>query len=209
MGRIRIILASALTLALSGCPGHPVYAGVPAACQPFQSVFVRTVRYVWGLEAPVAAIAGQMMQESGCKPHAVSHVGAMGLMQFMPQTAEWIPEIDAELYGWDTFNPPQAIRAGARYDLYLYRRASWAEGECHRLGAALAAYNGGEKWVQRDRKLAIEQGLNPRHYFGAGETVNAGRKASAKRENVDYPRRILFQRQHEFRAWGREADCDD
>lgn len=72
--------------------------------------------------------------ESGYNPRAVSHKGAMGLMQLMPGTAS--------RYGVsDAFDPVQNVHAGARYLgdlLQLFNQD---------LNLALAAYNAGEKSV--------------------------------------------------------------
>jgi len=72
--------------------------------------------------------------ESGFDTRAVSHKGAMGLMQLMPQTAQ--------RFGVrDPFDPQQNIAAGAAYLKSLLDRF---EGD---LQLALAAYNAGEAAV--------------------------------------------------------------
>lgn len=72
--------------------------------------------------------------ESCFNPDAVSHVGAVGLMQLMPDTARWLEadphDIDANL------------RAGVRYFAQLRRRFGSTE-------LALAAYNAGPGNVRR------------------------------------------------------------
>jgi soluble lytic murein transglycosylase len=53
-------------------------------------------------------IAALIDVESGWNPHAVSHKGAMGLMQLMPATAR-------RFGAFDPFNTEQNIAAGTRY----------------------------------------------------------------------------------------------
>ena len=72
--------------------------------------------------------------ESGFDARAVSHKGALGLMQLMPQTAQ--------RFGVrDPFDPVQNVTAGAAYLKSLLDRF---HGDLH---LALAAYNAGEAAV--------------------------------------------------------------
>jgi soluble lytic murein transglycosylase-like protein len=75
------------------------------------------------------------LAESAMNPNAVSHAGAQGLMQIMPQTA-------AELKLEDPFNPRQSINAGAKY---LSQQLTTFGEVAH----ALAAYNAGPGAVRR------------------------------------------------------------
>lgn len=75
-----------------------------------------------------------IQQESGWRPAARSHKGAIGLAQLMPQTAR--------LLGVDPHDPHQNIEGGARYLKRMYRQfGSWR--------LALAAYNAGPEAVQK------------------------------------------------------------
>jgi soluble lytic murein transglycosylase-like protein len=64
--------------------------------------------------------AAQLHQESGWRPDAVSPVGAQGLAQFMPATADWISQLMPGLNSREPFNPAWAIRALVSYDRWLW-----------------------------------------------------------------------------------------
>lgn len=74
-------------------------------------------------------LAAQGFAESGFNPEAVSPVGAQGIAQFMPATAQE--------YGIDPMNPVEAIDGQARYMAKMLERY---DGD---VSKALAAYNAG------------------------------------------------------------------
>jgi len=74
--------------------------------------------------------------ESAFNPRAVSHKGAMGLMQLMPATARAYDVLDP-------FNPAENIRAGVAYLKSLLVKFG------ENLELALAAYNAGPTAVSR------------------------------------------------------------
>ena len=85
--------------------------------------------------------------ESGFDPEAESSVGALGLMQMMPKTFEWLTgeeHLDEHLSFKKLTDPEVSIRYGTYYLRYLYLKfENW--------DTVLAAYNGGEgnvaKWL--------------------------------------------------------------
>lgn len=75
---------------LSAC--QPAFATdrIPTAAEQYRRTLVRSAHAEWGLSAPIATFAAQVHQESRWRADARSPVGAQGLAQFMPGTAEWI-----------------------------------------------------------------------------------------------------------------------
>lgn len=84
----------------------------------------------------VALIKAVIRAESNFDHRAVSHKGAKGLMQLMPQTAS---SLNVE----DVFHPDHNIEGGARYLRYLM---NLYRGD---MRLALAAYNAGEGAVAK------------------------------------------------------------
>jgi hypothetical protein len=101
-------------------------------------------------------IYGIIWVESRFNPEAVSPVGARGLMQLMPKTADYL----AECVGWrgrvDSFDPEFNIVAGSYYIARLVKQFGGDE------ELALAAYNAGptnvNRWLADDGlpKVSIE-----------------------------------------------------
>jgi soluble lytic murein transglycosylase len=83
-----------------------------------------------------ALIKAMIRAESDFDPRAVSRVGAMGLMQLMPETADRLSVIDA-------FDPRENIEAGVRH----FRDLMDAFGNDLKL--SLAAYNAGRNAVMQ------------------------------------------------------------
>lgn len=104
-------------------------------------------------------IMAQMYQESKFDPQASSWVGALGLMQIMPDTG-------LEL-GFDDLRDPEAnIHAGTKYMHQLVNRFDPALPMEERVRLALASYNVGYGHVLDARQLAREKGWDPDRWFG-------------------------------------------
>ena len=100
---------------------------------------------------PEAWIWAVMRVESGGNRTAVSHAGAIGLMQIMPAT--WAQLRVRHGLGTDPFDPRDNIMAGAAYLREMYDRYGDAT-------AMLAAYNAGpgryDAYLSRGRPLPAE-----------------------------------------------------
>lgn len=111
--------------------------------------------------------------ESGFDNEAQSQVGAKGLMQIMPETAEWLKQkykldIDVE----NLFDPATNIHLGCQYISYLSGRFD------NDMTLVLAAYNGGEGNVRK--------WLNNSLYSSDGKTL----KNIPYKETANYVKRV-------------------
>ena len=95
-----------------------------------------------------AVVASIIRAESGFKENSVSRMGAIGLMQLMPATAQWQAEkLGLEVSEDDFFDPAMNILVGTAYLRYLLDRFG-------DLRTVLIAYNAGEgkaaKWLKAE-----------------------------------------------------------
>lgn len=172
---------------------------IPPPAHTYRAALVRAAHSGWGLDAPVAALAAQVHQESGWNPAAVSRVGAAGMAQFMPATAQWWCDLQRlSAADCQPNNPTWALRALVGYDKWLYVRTPERYSAHDRLWVALRAYNGGLGHWQAEARVA--QG-NTRAAVDAA-CGQARRHISHCRENLGYPQRILTQLQPLYGAWG-------
>ena len=97
-------------------------------------------------ELPPTFLARLIWQESRFDPQSVSSAGAVGIAQFMPQTA-------SEIGLSDPYDPIEALPASARLLSKLHR-------EFGNLGLAVAAYNAGSgrirDWLSKRQSLPRE-----------------------------------------------------
>lgn len=115
-------------------------------CTPYFSKFYYPYRYREIIEANAFAygvdpllVAAVIRVESKFHPKALSRKGAMGLMQIMPATAEWVaPQVGIDNFREEMlFEPEINIRLGSWY------LASLAEEFDGRLDVVIVAYNAG------------------------------------------------------------------
>lgn len=188
-------------LALDAPPAGPGLRAPPAAL-PYRSLLRRQASMVWGLGAPVAVFAAQIHQESRWRPDARSPVGAQGLAQFMPTTANWLGGIDGDLAQRAPSNPTWALRAVVAYDRWLWQRVAYWADDCQRMAFVLSAYNGGLGWVYKRQAAAARDGRARGVCLGATCDINPGISPASQRENARYPALILIQHQRLYRGWG-------
>ena len=118
-------------------------------------------------------LAAVVYQESKFNPEAESWMGAAGLMQLMPETAEIFGAEDPQ-------DPRQNILAGANYLKWL--DDFWADeipNPEERIKFVLASYNVGQGHVLDARKLASKFNKDPGVWEGSVETY-LGLKANPK-----------------------------
>jgi soluble lytic murein transglycosylase-like protein len=113
---------------------------VPADANAFDH-YIREASELYGM--PFAFIKAVIHVESGFNPAAVSHAGAIGLMQLMPSTA-------ASLDCADPFDARQNIMAGT---LFLSTLSNQYRGD---INLVLAAYNAGSGNVARAGGIPFE-----------------------------------------------------
>jgi D-alanyl-D-alanine carboxypeptidase len=166
--RLALVLVPALFLAACGQQGGYGYngaangelgpAGVGAVPQRYYPppgppgdpwgpyIHEAAVRY----GVPEQWIRAVMQQESGGEEQAVSPVGAMGLMQIMPETYEGLQERYG--FGNDPFDPHNNILAGTAYIREMY--------DLFGSPGFLAAYNAGpdrvDAYLTRSSRLPVE-----------------------------------------------------
>ncbi|MCQ8103278.1 transglycosylase SLT domain-containing protein [Methylomonas sp. SURF-2] len=195
---LRIAIAAVLVLIGWEVKAQPV---LPRAAVHYRAELTRIAHAEWGLDAPLAAFAAQIHQESGWRPDAVSRVGALGMSQFMPATARWWCELQRQrVLDCQPTNPAWAMRAMIGYDRWLLQRVKGAS-EFDRLWAALRSYNGGlGHWLNEARNAGSYQRAEVDRACGS-----ARRSVVHCRENLDYPRRILLTLQPLYAGWGGEV----
>lgn len=107
-------------------------------------------------------LAAQAYQESGFDHEAVSYMGALGLMQLMPQTARSVGVSVSS-----AFDPEINIRGAVRLISELDRHYSSVRNPNERIKFILAAYNGGAGHIDDARILASKHGSDPNRWTGS------------------------------------------
>lgn len=122
-------------------------------------------------ELPPALIASVINTESGFRSEAKSHAGAVGLMQIMPETAEWI----AWRQGREHYEE-KLTGVGYNIDMGCYLLSFLLERYSGNVEYALAAYNAGfnavDSWLEDENCITQEGNLN----IPYAETKNYVRK---------------------------------
>ena len=117
-------------------------------------------QYAREYELDPALVAALIRTESSFNPGAVSPVGALGLMQIMPDTGDWIAMRLGEAFDAENLKDAERnIRYGCWYLMYLCRRYG-GDVKC-----AAAAYHGGFG--------AVDKWLEDPQYSSDGKTLDA------------------------------------
>ena len=125
-------------------------------------------------------VAAQGYQESGLDQSTRSRVGAIGVMQVMPATAR---DRNVNIPNIHELEPN--IHAGVKYLRFMVNEYFDDPGidRVNRHLFAFASYNAGPNRIQRLRKVAADEGLDPNKWFNNVEVVVA---REVGRETVQY-----------------------
>lgn len=104
-------------------------------------------------------LAAQCYQESGFDPNAISYMGAQGLMQIMPATAQHL-----NLSSQQIFIPSENIEAASRYLHELQNKFSSIRNPQERIKFVLASYNGGPGHIKDAQALARKYGQDSQQW---------------------------------------------
>ena len=118
--------------------------------------------------------------ESRFRSDIISHAGAVGVMQLIPNTASRLGIEPHEL-----FEPKQNIKAGLKYlrflDQFWKQRGVPQE---HRLPFILASYNTGPTPIARAADQAAKKGWDPNYWTGNVDQVAKGPGAHYARKTI-------------------------
>lgn len=139
----------------------------------------RSIKYNW------LRLKAQGMAESNLKPAAISHCGAIGIMQIMPATGKELGYTEKEL-----LDPEKNIPAGATYMikmLEMWKRKIPDIKE--RWYFALASYNAGAGNIRSARRKAIINGWESLDWCTVSQELRniTGRHS---KETINYVARI-------------------
>ena len=125
-------------------------------------------------------VTAQGYQESGLDQSTRSRVGAIGVMQVMPATAR---DRNVNIPNIHELEPN--IHAGVKYLRFMVNEYFDEPGidPVNRHLFAFASYNAGPNRIQRLRKVAADEGLDPNKWFNNVEVVVA---REVGRETVQY-----------------------
>lgn len=104
----------------------------------------RSIEYSW------LRLKAQGIAESNLEPTAISHCGAIGIMQIMPATGKELGYTEKEL-----LNPEKNIQAGATYMIKMLKMWELIPCFSERWCFALASYNAGAGNIRSARRKAI------------------------------------------------------
>jgi membrane-bound lytic murein transglycosylase MltF len=161
-----------------------------AAAQSELKKFRETVaffrRYGDRYDVPWLLVAAQAYQESQIDQSKRSSVGAVGVMQIKPSTAEGAP---IRIRGVET-SAERNIEAGVKYLRFIVDQY-YKDAPMDRINKALfavASYNAGPARIAQLRRKAEQTGLDPNKWFGNVEVVAA---REIGRETVQYVSNIF------------------
>lgn len=100
----------------------------------------------------------QAIAESVLAENAISPVGAIGVMQIMPDTFQWLQSM-VDVY--DIKDPKDNIKVGIFYNKRLYDEWSSPRPFEHRMAFTFASYNAGLGNILKAQKACQHNGVEP------------------------------------------------
>jgi len=176
---------------------NPDTLPTPSIMLQYRADLTREAQAVYGLNAPIAMLAGQIWQESGGRANVTAIDLGRGLTQFMDGTIAQIVRVHPELGPANPYNPLWAIRAQTKYMMWINKRVKGKD-NCEKYSAALKSYNAGLGYVQRAQKVSPQ----PDIWYGVTEDIASGQSHKNFIYSRWYPRQILFNHQRRFVPWG-------
>lgn len=173
-----VMIALILVVAvLFGLLADLIWTGFEKLAYPRKySDYVET--YAKQYNVPPHVLYAVIKTESGFDSAAVSKKGAVGLMQFMPDTFDWLTNemLFEHLADGMRYDPETSVRYGAYLLSHLYKRyGDWS--------VALAAYNAGignvDKWLEDPAYADGEGGLKAIPYKETRNYIKKVTKAQA------------------------------
>lgn len=128
-------------------------AGIISQYDHLFQKYAPVARWDWRL------LAAQCYQESTFDPKARSWVGACGLMQIMPETADQLGLPRSQIY-----EPEANIAASTKYIAQLDSKLRDIPEKTERTWFVLACYNGGYHHIRDAMELARKHGHNPHRW---------------------------------------------
>lgn len=126
----------------------------------------------------------QCRAESNFDPNIGSAMGAVGLMQLMPETAIQIGVRDRK-------NPEQSIRGGVEYLVRHCWRVFRLEQGMERWRFALGAYNAGVGNIVRAQEIAASRRLDPARWVSIVQTLPRITGPDNSKQTIDYVAKIM------------------
>ncbi|MBO5884200.1 MAG: lytic transglycosylase domain-containing protein [Clostridia bacterium] len=152
LGIVFIIFASVVVV---GIYGYLAYNHFVYPLKYTESIYNYSIRY----NVKPELIASVINSESGFDANVVSQKGAVGLMQLMPTTAQWLAEkLDIDYNKELLSNPDYNINLGTYYLEYLSNKFKDTK-------VVLCAYNAGEG--------VVKSWLNNKKYSKDGKTLDS------------------------------------
>jgi membrane-bound lytic murein transglycosylase MltF len=142
----------------------------PAELRKFQKVAPIFRKHAGQYNFDYLLLIAQGYQESGLNQNVKSPVGAVGIMQVMPQTAASAPVKISNIH-----TEENNIHAGVRLIHFLVNDY-FNQPELDRMNRtlfAIAAYNAGPAKITKCRQTAQEMGYDPNKWFGNVEVATA------------------------------------